>query len=105
MVDNRTGADGTIGMASAARARPDGYTAVVTPNSPCAIAPMLYQVPCDAEHAFTGVGPLASRPFSMLVRRDSPTKTMADYVSMVKRPGGREVYANLPRTTVERAPP
>jgi tripartite-type tricarboxylate transporter receptor subunit TctC len=94
VVDNRTGANGTIGMASAARARPDGYTVVVAPNSTYAIAPMLYQVPYDAERAFTGVGLLASMPFFMLVRKDSPAKTLSDYVAMAKRPGNREVYAN-----------
>ena len=94
VVDNRTGANGTIGMASAARARPDGYTAVVAPNSTYAIAPMLNQAPYDAERAFTGVGLLASMPFFMLVREDSPAKTVADYVAMAKRPGNREVYAN-----------
>ena len=81
VVDNRTGANGTIGMTAAARARPDGYTVVVAPNSTYAIAPMLYQVPYDAERGFAGVGLLASMPFFALVGKNSPARTLADYVA------------------------
>jgi tripartite-type tricarboxylate transporter receptor subunit TctC len=94
VVDNRTGANGTIGMASAARARPDGYTVVVAPNSTYAIAPLLYQVPYDKENGFTGIGLLASMPFFALVPRNSPARTLAEYIAMAKRPGHKEVYAN-----------
>lgn len=94
VVDNRTGANGTIGMAAAARARPDGYNVAVAPNSTYAIAPMLYQVPYDAERAFIGVGLLASMPFFALVGRNAEARTLADYVAQAKRPGRREVYAN-----------
>jgi tripartite-type tricarboxylate transporter receptor subunit TctC len=94
VVDNRTGANGTIGMTAAARARPDGYTVVVAPNSTYAIAPMLYQVPYDAERGFAGVGLLASMPFFALVNKNSRARTLADYVAMAKRAGAREGYAN-----------
>jgi tripartite-type tricarboxylate transporter receptor subunit TctC len=94
VVDNRTGANGTIGMASAARARPDGYTVVVAPNSTYAIAPLLYQVPYDKEKGFVGIGLLASMPFFALVPRASPVKTLAEYVALAKRPNSKEVYAN-----------
>ena len=33
VVENRAGAGGAVGMASVARARPDGYTVLYTPNS------------------------------------------------------------------------
>src|ERR671911_596412 len=65
VVDNRTGASGTVGMASTARARPDGYTVVIAPNSTYAIAPNLYQLPYDTNRAFAGVGLLASMPTVM----------------------------------------
>jgi tripartite-type tricarboxylate transporter receptor subunit TctC len=51
VVDNRGGANGTIGMASAARARPDGYTVVIAPNSTYAVAPHLYKVPYEPDRA------------------------------------------------------
>jgi tripartite-type tricarboxylate transporter receptor subunit TctC len=94
VVDNRGGANGTIGMAGAARARPDGYTVVIAPNSTYAVAPHLYQVPYEQERAFVGVGLLVSSPIFMLVPRNSPVTTVADYVAVAKRPGSRLTYAN-----------
>lgn len=94
VVDNRGGANGTIGMASAARARPDGYTVVVAPNSTYAVAPHLYQVPYDANRAFAGVGLLVSSPLFMLVPRNAPVTTVAEYVALAKRPNNRLDYAN-----------
>ena len=94
VVDNRGGANGTIGMTSAARARPDGYTAVITPNSTYAVAPHLYQVPYDRNSAFARVGLLVSSPLFMLVPRNSPVRTVAEYVELAKRPGSKLDYAN-----------
>ncbi|WP_338664725.1 tripartite tricarboxylate transporter substrate binding protein [Pararoseomonas sp. SCSIO 73927] len=94
VVDNRGGANGTIGMATAARARPDGYTVVLAPNSTYAVAPHLYQTNYSQERDFAGAGLLASSPLFMLVPRNSPARSVADYVAMVKAPGARKVYAN-----------
>ena len=94
VVDNRGGANGTIGMTSAARARPDGYTVVIAPNSTYAVAPHLYKVPYEQERDFVGVGLLVSSPLFMLVPRSSPVKSVAEYVALVKQPKSKEDYAN-----------
>src|SRR3712207_6832663 len=47
VVDTRAGASGTIGSATVARARPDGYTLLVGSSSTFAMAPHLYQLPYD----------------------------------------------------------
>jgi len=94
VVDNRDGANGTIGMAAAARMRPDGYTVVITPNSTYAVAPHLYQLSYDAERAFVGVGLLVSSPLFMLVPRNAPASSVADYVALAKRPNNGLTYAN-----------
>jgi tripartite-type tricarboxylate transporter receptor subunit TctC len=50
VVDNRTGAGGTIGSGEVARSKPDGYTLLFTTSSTHAIAPHLYKsLPYDAE--------------------------------------------------------
>ena len=92
VVDNRVGANGTIGMASAARLRPDGYNLVITPNSTYAAAPHLYQLPFDMGTAFVGVGLLVSMPMFMLVAKASPVNSVADYVALARR--GGQSYAN-----------
>ena len=94
VVENRTGANGTIGFASVARAKPDGYTLLVGTNSTYAGAPHLYKLPYDNDRSFTAVGLMAEAPIFIMVPRNSPARTLADYVELVKRSGGKEVYAN-----------
>jgi tripartite-type tricarboxylate transporter receptor subunit TctC len=93
VVENRGGAAGTIGMAAAARTRPDGYTLVVTPNSTFAIAQHLYPVQYDQERDFAGVGLLVSSPLFILVRGDAPYRTLQDYIAAARRPGSRMTHA------------
>ncbi|WP_043833216.1 Bug family tripartite tricarboxylate transporter substrate binding protein [Muricoccus aerilatus] len=93
-IDNRFGANGTIGFASVARARPDGYTVMVATVSTYAMAPHLLQLPYDNATAFSGVGQLAQMPMFMVVPKSSPIRTLADYVAQAKRYPGRETYAN-----------
>ena len=83
-----TGANGTIGFASVARAKPDGYTLLVGTNSTYAGAPHLYKLPYDNDRSFTAVGLMAEAPIFIMVPRNSPAKTLADYVALVKRSGG-----------------
>jgi tripartite-type tricarboxylate transporter receptor subunit TctC len=94
VIDNRGGANGTIGMASAVRAKPDGYTFVFAPNSTYAVAPHLYQTGYSQERDFVGVGLLGSMPLFMLVPRSSPVRSVAEYVALVKESRTPKVYAN-----------
>jgi tripartite-type tricarboxylate transporter receptor subunit TctC len=94
VVDNRTGANGTIGFNSVARARPDGYTLLVSTVSTYAMAPWLYQLPYDNVRDFTGIGLIASMPIIMVVNKDFPARTLAEFVEMARRPGHRLTYAN-----------
>ncbi len=94
VVDNRTGANGTIGFQSVARARPDGATLMVSTVSTYAMAPWLYQLPYNNERDFVGMGLLAAMPIIMVVHKDFPARTVAEYVEMAKRPNARMTYAN-----------
>ncbi|MCR0985598.1 Bug family tripartite tricarboxylate transporter substrate binding protein [Roseomonas populi] len=93
-VDNRFGASGTIGAAAVARARPDGYTLLLTTISAFAMAPNLLPVPYDNERAFAAVGLIGSMPMFLLVSRDHPARTLAEYVDLARRAPGRENFAN-----------
>jgi tripartite-type tricarboxylate transporter receptor subunit TctC len=94
VVDNRTGANGTIGFNSVARARPDGTTLLVSTVSTYAMAPWLYQLPYDNLRDFTGIGLIASMPIIMVVNRDFRARTLAEFVEMARRPNHGLTYAN-----------
>ncbi len=66
-IDNRGGANGTIGSQHVSRARPDGYTLLLSSTSTYAIAPHLYPLPYDNERGFSSAGLLAEMPFFMVV--------------------------------------
>jgi tripartite-type tricarboxylate transporter receptor subunit TctC len=94
VIDNRAGANGTIGFASVARARPDGYQLLVGTISTYAMAPHLYQLPYDNDRAFTGIGLIAAQPMIMVVPKASPARTLAEFLALAKRPGSNMTYAN-----------
>ena len=94
VVDNRTGANGTIGFNSVARARPDGYTLLVSTVSTYAMAPWLYPLPYDNERDLMGLGLLASMPIIMVVNAGFPARTLAEFVALARQPGHRVTYAN-----------
>jgi tripartite-type tricarboxylate transporter receptor subunit TctC len=94
VVDNRGGAAGTIGMQAASRARPDGTTIVITPNSTLAIAHHIYPVQYNQARDFVGVSLLASSPLFIMVPARAPYRTLADYIAAAKQPNHRMTYAN-----------
>jgi tripartite-type tricarboxylate transporter receptor subunit TctC len=94
VVDNRTGANGTIGFNSVARARPDGTTLLVSTVSTYAMAPWLYQLPYDNEKDFVGIGLLAAMPIIMVVHPSFPARNVAEFIEIAKRPNSRLTYAN-----------
>ena len=94
VVDNRTGANGTIGFNSVARARPDGTTLLVSTVSTYAMAPWLYQLPYDNERDLVGIGLLAAMPIIMVVHPSVPARSVAEFVEIARRPNSRLTYAN-----------
>jgi tripartite-type tricarboxylate transporter receptor subunit TctC len=79
IVDNRPGAGGNIGLDTVAKAKPDGYTLGTAQTSNLAINPALYpKMPFDALKDFAPVALLASQPVVLVVRAESPLKSVAD---------------------------
>src|SRR5262245_8790602 len=55
VIDNRGGAGGMIGTEAAAKAQPDGYTFLLTPNGPLTVLSGLRQLPYDPLKDFAPV--------------------------------------------------
>lgn len=84
VVDNRAGAGGTIAAGTVARAMKDGYTLLMASNGHAVNATMMKQLPFDAVNSFAAVGGVAASPLVMVVRADSPYKSVADVVAAGK---------------------
>ena len=94
LTENRPGAGATLSAASVARARPDGYTMLVSTVSTYAMAPHLMPLPYDNEKDFIGIGLIASMPIIMVVNPSFPARTLAEYVEIARRPNSNLTYAN-----------
>ncbi|MEY4600255.1 MAG: hypothetical protein RLZZ445_3052 [Pseudomonadota bacterium] len=88
IVDNRAGAGGSIGMAMVAKAFPDGYT-ILFASSSMAIAGSYYKdLPFDVVRDFEPVTQISSRFNVLVVKPDSPMKSIRDVISAAKaKPG------------------
>lgn len=72
VVENRTGAVGTVGMQAVAESRPDGLTLGFTVNSPITSAHLAVPVRYNAAEAFEPMFIAAAAPFALCVRPNWP---------------------------------
>src|SRR5580693_6377842 len=84
VVENRPGASGTVGGATAAKAEPDGYT-LLTDSSSHTIVPSLFTgLPYDPVHAFAAVIPCGTMPFVLVCASAKGFKTLADLIAAAR---------------------
>jgi len=88
VVENRPGAGGVVASQALVASSPDGYTLMVVASGH-ATNPFLYpKIPYDTFKDFTPISLLASSPNILLVRADSPFKTLGDVIALARaKPG------------------
>ena len=86
-VENRTGAGGTIGMDTAMKAAPDGYTILVT-NDNAASAPHILKLSYDYTKVMVPVIDLAHQPQVLAVHPSLGVNSVAEYVAYAKKNPG-----------------
>ena len=94
VVDNRTGATGTVGHAFVARARGDGYTLLAGTNSTYAIAPHLMgTLPYD-DSAFAPIMLMATNPQLLVTHPSQPFQNLAQFLAFARANPGRLSFAS-----------
>ncbi len=94
VVENRPGAGGLVASQALVTSPPDGYTLIVVASGH-ATNPFLYpKMPYDTFKDFTPISLLASSPNILLVKADSPFKTVADLIAQAKAKPGSLAYGH-----------
>jgi tripartite-type tricarboxylate transporter receptor subunit TctC len=94
VVENRPGAGGVIASQTIATSPPDGYTLIMVASGH-ATNPFLYpKIPYDTFKDFSPISLLASSPNILLVRADSPFKSVADVIAAAKAKPGSLSFAH-----------
>jgi len=92
-IDNKGGGNGLPAAEAAAKARPDGTTIFLTSAMTQAVNPALYdKLPYDPIADFEPISRFGTSPFVVLVRADSPLKSLADLTALLKREPGKHNF-------------
>ena len=95
VVENKPGANSTIGAQMVARAQPDGYTLLLATNTALSAAPWLMKsVPYDPVKDFTPIARGGNLPFILVINPKLPFKNVQDLISYAKQHPGKLNYAS-----------
>ncbi|MBO1111030.1 tripartite tricarboxylate transporter substrate binding protein [Bordetella petrii] len=97
VIENKAGAGGAVGIGQAARAEPDGYTVLMSLSS-ISILPeadkILGRKAAFQIDQFAPIARVTADPTVLVVRADSPWKTLQDFVADAKRRPGALNYGS-----------
>ncbi len=84
IVENRTGANGTLGSDMVAKAAPDGYTTLVQASIFVANPLFLPNVPYDVQRDFTPISNVGSVPLVVVAHPGVPANNLREFLALVK---------------------
>lgn len=94
IVDNRPGAGGNIGGALVAKSKPDGYTLLLATSTMITNVTLYKDMGFDVRKDLAAVSQVARIPNVLVVNKDLPTPTLAEFVSYVRRNAGPVNYGS-----------
>lgn len=96
ILENRSGANGAIGAASVARAKPDGYTLLFANVGPIAISPSLPdKPPYDSLKDFQPIGQIVSASGVLVVGENFPANTLKEFIEYARKNPDRISYGSV----------
>lgn len=95
IVDNRSGAGGSLGAEVVARSAPDGYTMLIGNTGPMTINPVLRKdLPYDVKKDFVPVAWLTSAQMVLMVHPSLPVRSLKELVALARANPGALNYGS-----------
>jgi tripartite-type tricarboxylate transporter receptor subunit TctC len=92
IVDNRPGANGTIGSNAVAKSPADGYTLLLQASTFVAAPMLMNNVPYDIEKDFTPITNLGAVPLLVTVNPGVPAKNLKEFMTAIKAEPKKYVF-------------
>jgi tripartite-type tricarboxylate transporter receptor subunit TctC len=100
VVDNRSGAGGSIGTGQVARSPADGYTLLATVNQTMTSNRYLYKsLPYDPDKSFVPVMQMVDSEQLIVVHAAVPVRDLKEFVALARREPARYPYGSLGQGT------
>ena len=88
VIENRPGAAGIVAEQALVQAQPDGYTLILVASGHALLPHFYDKLPYDTFKDFTPISQIGSSPNMLLVRADSPFKSVGDVIAAARaKPG------------------
>jgi len=96
VVENKPGANGSLGTDAVAKAAPDGYTILLTDRGALGVNPSLYvKLPYDPVKDFSDIGIATDGPYVLVVNPSLNVKSLAELTALAKAKPGALNYASF----------
>lgn len=101
LVENKVGANAQIGAQFVAKAKPDGYTLLMSTNTSHSANPSLVlNLKYDPIKDFTPITRVGELPFALVVNKNNPAKTLKEWIDQAKLNPGKFSYATPNSTSL-----
>jgi tripartite-type tricarboxylate transporter receptor subunit TctC len=95
VIDNRSGAGGTIAATSVSRASPDGYTIFLTDQAPVAINPTLYRkLAYELQKGFEPISSVGISPLFLVVHPSVKASSLRELIALAQANPGSLSYGS-----------
>lgn len=94
IVENKAGGGATIGTGHVARARPDGYTLLISTSAGHVVTPLMQKIPYDGVADFDFIGMVANQPNVLVAHPALKVDSVADLLALAKKEPGALNYAS-----------
>ena len=102
IVENKMGAAGMLGADAVAKARPDGYTLLMSASNDVAINQHLYKnMRYNAERDFAPITQLVQLPMVLVVHPKVPARSLGEFIELARSKPGGLTYASPGNGTLQ----